>query len=1132
MLKPLSSAIADGDHIECLIRETGVNQDGSTAGLTMPSATAQQALIEQTYAKAGLDLRKREDRPQLFEAHGTGTPAGDPVEAQAISMAFFGHGTGSALKPGHELSVGSIKTILGHTEGTAGIAGILRASLAIQNAKVPANLHFHKLNPAIVPFYDGLEVPTTTKAWPDVLGAPRRASVNSFGFGGTNAHAILESWDQPLVSKTENTTRQLYTLYVFSALTEKSLKAYLAEFAEYLDDPYSPIDGDDLAYTLRKRRSAFPHRVTFTANTLRDLQQQIIATVQGDHPDGAVSTRASGPSRAHTVLGIFTGQGAQYPRMGAALIGKSQLADLIIRDLERHLSCLPEADRPGWSLRSELLASSSTSRVMEASISQPLCTAVQILLVDLLRTAGIRFSAVVGHSSGEIAAAYAAGCLTARDAMVIACYRGLYCELAASPNGSDIRGAMLAVGTTMADATELCEDSLFSGRICVAACNSSSSVTISGDEDAIAELQEVLADENKFHRRLWVDRAYHSPHMKPCLDAYVQSLHRANVKYRAPSPGSRWYSSVYNGTLMDSSTAPTHTYWADNMLKPVLFNQALAQALSGHSSIELVLEVGPHPALKGPSTQTIQEVLGRGIPYHGCLDRSSGAVEAMSKCMGFLWSHLEASSGFDLNAYECAMSGRDLKTERLSVVKGLPSYHWDHDVKHWHESRRSRRMRLRGPSHPLLGDESPDSSSHHRCWRNILKPSEMEWLEGHRVQGQLVFPAAGYVTTALEAARLLAGDRETRLIEILDFTIHRAITFDADTSAVEAVIALSHITDDGTRSIRANYTYSASLESDSEDSNLSLVSEGQVRIVLGATSSNVLPRRRPCPPHLLELEQSRLYGFMEGLGYNFSGPFRLLENLQRKHGWASCHIESPPALHHLTGPQLLIHPAEVDAAFQSIMLAHSYPGDGQLRSLHLPASVKRLRLNPTVCASNWVAGEGFDVDSVCNRKGRAANESAFSGDFNLYTAQCSSAVIQAEGVKFVPFSEASCVDRNVFYKMDWVPCTPDGATAAAGITVQKADMDFLKVLSRVAAYFLRKFDTEVAEDALARQDGLLSHYLSYALHMTDLLRKGEHKFAEQEWLKDTLDDVMDNVRQLGYVSGLISKFSKNVKHQC
>ncbi|KAI1445302.1 polyketide synthase [Annulohypoxylon stygium] len=1111
VLKPLSSAISDGDHVECVIRETGVNQDGATTGITMPSVVAQQALIEGTYAKAGLDLRDLNDQPQLFEAHGTGTPAGDPIEAEAISSAFIGHGK-PVRSEDDPLFVGSFKTILGHTEGTAGIAAILKASLEIQHSEITPNLHFETLSPAVAPFYGNLQIPKVSRPWPEVLNSPRRASVNSFGFGGTNAHVILESYDATPNPQVVPLGRRgpLFSPFLFSATSEKSLRASLQAFVSHLKE-HSSYNAHDLAYTLSQRRSEFSHRISYASESLDQLRTEILFSLEDkDSPVGVKATKST-DGRHPKIVGIFTGQGTQYPGMGESLTKNSPTASHIIEDLESHLLALPEPDRPTWSLRSELLA--SASRVHEAAISQPLCTAVQILIVDLLRIANVRFDIVIGHSSGEIAAAYAAGYLTARDAILIAYYRGLHCKHAASPN-RDVKGAMLAVGTSLQDATELCEDDLFAGRIGVAACNSSTSITVSGDEDAIDELEAVLQDEGKFNRRLRVDQAYHSLHMLPCAPPYVESLLRVGVKSQSPHEPTKclWYSSVYDGRLMDSDAGPDLEYWAENMIKPVLFNKALTAALRDHADVDAVLEVGPHPALKGPASQSILEILKLDIPYHGCLDRNMDSIQAMSKCLGFLWSHL-GSSSLDLNAYEAAVAG--VGNAQHTLIKGLPSYQWDHGTIHWQESRRSRRMRLSQRAfHQLLGDESPDSSPHHLVWKNVLKPSEIPWLEGHQVEGQIVFPAAGYVSTAIEAGKILAKEKEVRLIELSDFSIHQAITSEESNSGVEVLIELSHVSQDDVGVIRARFTYSAAFGT--QVTELTLVANADLRLILGSSSLNVLPERGPPTPHLINVEPQRLYDFMESLGYNFSGSFRVLKTLKRKLGRASCELpvqvfytsnETPP----------IIHPAEFDAAFQSIILAYSYPGDDKLRSLHLPASINKIRINPTLCSLRHASpGQNLIVDSKCHRADRETPSQGFSGHFDMYVPNHSSAAIQVDGVRFIPFAGVTNKDRNVFHKIDWVLAEPDGAFPADIASVTETDRERFRVLSRIACFYLRKFDEEVPSNSPSRITEPLCHYLHYAHHMTGLLRNGNHRYAKREWIEDTLDDVMKDIRQHGF----------------
>lgn len=256
VLKTLSAALADGDHIECLIRETGVNQNGRTRGITMTSATAQAALIRDTYTRAGLDLRREEDRPQYFEAHGTGTPTGDPLEAEAISSALFPKGYAVSQR----LPVGSIKIVIGHTGGTAGLAALLKASLAIQSSTIAPNLLFENLNLAIAPFYKDLDVPTSSGRWPILPpGVPRRASVNSFGFGGTNAHVVLESFepaDHTLPVTSLDALPPLLPL-TFSAGSERSLVASLEAYSTFLKAIPS-TNLWDLAWTLGHRRSSFP----------------------------------------------------------------------------------------------------------------------------------------------------------------------------------------------------------------------------------------------------------------------------------------------------------------------------------------------------------------------------------------------------------------------------------------------------------------------------------------------------------------------------------------------------------------------------------------------------------------------------------------------------------------------------------------------------------------------------------------------------------------------------------------------------------------------------------------------------------------------------------------------------------
>ncbi|KAI1172506.1 putative polyketide synthase [Nemania sp. FL0916] len=943
VLKTLRAALKDGDHVECVIRETALNQDGASKsmGITIPNAQAQEALIRSTYSRAGLDINDPKDRPQFFEAHGTGTRAGDPIEAQAVHNVFSAQHN-PEFEDISPVYVGSVKTVLGHTEGTAGIAALMKASLSLQHGIIPPNLLFDRLSDAVAPFYDGLEIATVAKAWPPHFDGHRRASVNSFGFGGSNSHAILESYTEA-VTVQEKRDGVIFSPYIFSAHSYKSTK---------------------------------------------------LGKAQGS---GGIGVRGSGDRTRGKILGVFTGQGAQYPGMAAELIENSHEASKIVDNLEAALNDLP--DSPQWSLRAEILMEASQSRVYEAAISQPICTAVQILLVDLLNAADIKFDAVVGHSSGEIAAAYAAGYLSARDAMCIAYYRGLHLFRAQSPNGTDHGGGMLAVNTTSEDLQELFDDPVFSGRASIACHNSPVNYTISGDDDALCELQTLLNDEKKFNRRLRVDKAYHSAHMIPCSQPYMDSLRHYGISINHPPTTCTWISNL------------TSDYWAENLTRPVLFSDALREALRFHDNkYNLILEIGAHPALQGPALQIIQQEIQLEIPYTGVLKRGENSIQAFSNALGFAWERI-GGDAVRLDRYDQFLSGRS-KHPRL--VKGLPTYHWNHERSYWHESRVSRKLRNRGsPHHILLGDLGPDSGIHNMSWKNRLYLNELECMSGHRVQGQIVFPAAGYLSTALEAAKLLSID--------VGKPMHRD-------------------------RISTAFTYSAVLFSNTEE------------ITLMATSPDLLPKNKPDLPHLIDVETERFYQSLSDLGYDFSGCFKSLSELKRLYLNSSCLVK-------IAAPdELLIHPSELDALLQSCMLAYSYPYDGQLRGMYLPTTIEHCRINPAALAQptyDYTIKRPFILRSTI-RQERSGNR-----------GKGAHAAIQMQRATFLPIeSDLDLNNRKVFSKTHWLDASVNDQAISDAIPLTAEYDSTVLLLERISTFYLRSFDKLVAKHKKWRSEWL------------------------------------------------------------
>lgn len=371
---------------------------------------------------------------------------------------------------------------------------MIKASLALQAGVVPPNMLLNKLNPKVEPFYGNIQILSAAQKWPKLAeGGVRRVSVNSFGFGGANCHAILESFEpeSPLHRQPSNGIGKCFTPFLFSAASESALAAQLVRYRDYLTsgNASAPTRLQTLSLTLSNRRSALPWRTVVPAcNNVEDLIKKLDECNDFTNETSSLTSANTRGTRPR-ILGIFSGQGAQWPRMGAALIERSPIAAKILARLDESLRSLAIRDRPTWSLRDQILASADSFSVGMASISQPVCTAVQIMLVDILRAAGIELSGVVGHSSGEMSAAYAAGYLSSEDAIRVAYYRGLHMKSVTE------KCSMLAVGTLYEDVKELCNLPAFEGRVCVAASNSRSSVTLSGDADAIDEIKTVLDEE-------------------------------------------------------------------------------------------------------------------------------------------------------------------------------------------------------------------------------------------------------------------------------------------------------------------------------------------------------------------------------------------------------------------------------------------------------------------------------------------------------------------------------------------------------------------------------------------------------------------------------------------------------------
>lgn len=1024
-----------------------------------------------------------------------GTPAGDPVEAEAISTAFFGPKAKYHRRAGQEppLYVGSIKTVIGHTEGTAGLAAVLKASLALQHAVIPPNLLLNELNPSVRPFYNDLQIASVAQEWPKLPSpGPRRASVNSFGFGGANAHAILEAFDVDIAGAgAPSSAATSLTPFNFSASSEKSLLANVKAYSAWLSEQNN-VDLHDLSWTLNCRRSTLPVRLSIAASNVTDLITRLdkAAESPSDFTPATQTTSVSMPK----LLGIFTGQGAQWAQMGSKLLVSSSLAADCISRLDLALQALPDEDRPSWLLRDEILKDTSSSRIGEALFSQTLSTAVQIMVVDLLRAAGICFTAVVGHSSGEIAAAFAAGYLSAEDAIKIAYFRGW--SLQNAPDRDGVKGAMMAVGTSIEDAKELCEMPSLEGRICVAASNSSASVTLSGDVDAINEAREIFEDEKKFARLLKVDKAYHSHHMLPCAAPYIAAIRKCGIAIQKRSAScATWISSVYSKNIDDVDDSLIDTYWSNNMVNPVMFSEAVSFAVGAIGPFDMALEVGPHPALKGPALQTIQEVSGNTLPYTGTLSRGKNDCEAFASALGALWVSL-GEHAVDFGGFGSKVAPID---RRLKLLKGLPAYSWDHDRIYWHESRMSSTFRTGSERfHPLLGVKCPNGTDNELRWRNYLNPREISWLAHHQVQGQMVFPAAGYISAATEMATQQYGLGSIQLIDFQDVIIRQALVLE-DNVGVETIFTLTVIQSSKDAVTAVFNCYS---DANKGSSSMSLHASAQLRVLLGDARHDALPPRSGCHDPFLELEAERFYGSVSELGFGYTGPFQALSGLSRKMDEATGMIAVPTEDN--PDSALIVHPASLDGAIQSIMLAYCFPGDGRLRTLYLPTKIDRIRINPSCCTA--LAGPGSHLPFYSSVA--AARFAELSGDVHIYSADGRYTVVQLQGLHTTPLTPLTpATDVPMFTEITWAPEEPTGREVKSEISWLPDDCTPSLDLERVAHFYLKKLRSSMSEIEGSDISWRHGHLLSYASHCTSLVASGEHPFARPEWANDTRDDI-------------------------
>ncbi|CAG8888844.1 unnamed protein product [Penicillium egyptiacum] len=662
-LKHLADAIRDGNPVRAVVTGSAANHNGHTPTVSQPSSQAQEALIRQAYRNAGI---AEIARTGFFECHGTGTRTGDPIEAAAVSACFGKAG----------VHIGSVKANLGHAEGAAGLVSVLKAVLALENRTIPPNIKYLPRNPAI-PFEEAnLFIPTP---WPE--DRDERVSINSFGLGGSNAHAIIES------AASFNGTRKF----------RRADTTFIAILCEYPGIP------------------------------------QGHGREPGDFPGDGLHW-----------------PGPQWARMGYELLRSktNPVFSNTIASLDKTLQELgPLA--PSWTIDGELRKPARKSRVDEAEYSQPLCTALQIALVDTYASIGIRPAAVLGHSSGEIAAVYAAGGLSARE--------GYHCGFSAwaSNYAAGLQGRHGSFGYELGG----CQEASRAWRPL---------------EEIIKSIKQ--SDSRVLATVFKVEKAYHSPHMAEIGAQYNVSMTDAGVVGNAHTiPFFSSISGQYLAPAAKSRFGPK--YWQTNLECPVLFTSAVSSTIKQHvgPSKQVFLEVGPHAAMAGPLRQILTQS-SSSASYISTLTRRTDSAESWLSALGQLFAQ---HVSFNLQAL----------MPTGNALSDLPPYPWDHHRSHWSESRIAHEWRMRKyPHHDLLGAKVPETTDLEPVWRNLLHIENAPWIRDHKINADIIFPFAGYIAMAAEAIHQITGIEEA--VEFRNIAVRTALVINE--SSPKEVVTTFH----------------------------------------------------------------------------------------------------------------------------------------------------------------------------------------------------------------------------------------------------------------------------------------------------------------------------------------------------
>ncbi|PRF36381.1 type I polyketide synthase [Burkholderia multivorans] len=885
LLKDYDQAVADGDRILAVVAGTAVNTDGRKSGLTVPSVDAQTALMRQVYEQAGIPP----DAIDYLEAHGTGTPVGDPIETRAIGQAL-----GQRRPADAPLPIGSVKSNLGHLEAASGVAGLVKAVYSLQHRVVPGTIGIQEFNPNIR--FEDWNIEVVTKPHPLRETGTLTIGVNSFGFGGANAHVILQSpAETGRATGTVSRPTAAAVPVVVTGRSADALQANARRLADMLRSHSAPALYD-VAYAAALRRDWHDKRaVVFGADS--ESIAQLLDQIGADETANPAVHTGFGVRGAQGPVFVYSGNGSQWAGMGSKLLAHPVFGQSVA-DIDGLFVKLA-----GWSLK-ELFEGDARSDVYERTeIAQPALFAIQVGITRMLAAQGVQPTAVTGHSVGEVAAAWACGALTLADAITVIYHRSQQQGLTKG------KGRMAAVGMDGAAAAALLDELGLQHALCVAGYNSTKGATLAGTVDALEKVAHVLAERRVFYKQLDLDYAFHSSAMDPIEAPLKQAL--AHIR---PRRGDVPFFSTVEGAVLDGAALDAD-YWWRNIRVPVRFEQALDSLVSQGSDV--LIEIGPAPVLRGYVNEMLK--------HHG----KTGVCIPTGRRNDDAPAHVQAAVA------QTIISGAPIDWAHFFPTGAarieLPPYAWQRE-RYWHPVTAESLNQLgRRRVHPLLGYKLSQQTQ--PAWENQLDTLLQPWLADHVVGHATVFPGSGFAEIALAAAlQWYPGD----YADIEELEIHAPLLLSA---APSKITRLSLDDSDGRFRLRSKQVGSTD----------PWTVHASGRLLSGANPQQLTETAPALPAREPDFTGETHLALTRAAELDYGPAFQAVS-----HGW----LESPrdvvavlhaPAALAASLPHSLLHPALLDCTFQLIIqMLKDDPSLGQGVAF-VPTRIGRLR---------WRAGLG------------------------------------------------------------------------------------------------------------------------------------------------------------------------------